>query len=384
MSLADGVSFIAASAGTGTFVLGTSRNSFLDLTDAVTDDELVDGQQVSYLAFDSPTTPTQREWGHGTFSAGSNSISRDTVLGGTAGPGTPVDFSVAPYVSLCVLAEDFLFADLLDTAISSPTTGQVPVWNGSAWANTTLNYFVPGCIYGLGITYQLSSRLLIAIGSCADSTGAVLINALSALQKTTGGAWTAGNNVGGMGNGLTIAASTWYYVFAINVTGFNPDFYFDTSPTAANAPTGTTAFRRIGAFKTDGSSNILPFYQNEDDFTWATPITEINNTTVSATTSHNITLAGAPPSIDTRSRFWITGAYVSGTDTIYVSSGGLAAQATSAPYGFKVNATGGPLAYHAEFPTPQANLLICTANANCDVTLVTEGYTDYRGRFGNP
>jgi hypothetical protein len=110
MSLADGVSFLAASPGTGTFAFGSSRASFLTLAQAVSDGELVNGQIVSYLAQDSATSPTQREWGHGTFSsAGSGSIARSTILGGSAGPGTAVNFSVAPIVSLTVLAEDLNF-----------------------------------------------------------------------------------------------------------------------------------------------------------------------------------------------------------------------------------------------------------------------------------
>ena len=110
MSLADGVSFIASSSGNGTFVSGMSRPSFLTLAQAVTNGELVDGQTVSYLAQDSLSDPTQREWGYGTFTAVSNSITRTTVLGtvssNTAGSSSPLNFSVPPTVSLTALAED--------------------------------------------------------------------------------------------------------------------------------------------------------------------------------------------------------------------------------------------------------------------------------------
>ena len=85
MALADGVSFTAASAGTGTFVFASARNSFLTPAQAVSDGELIDGQTVSYLAQDSLSAPTQREWGHGTFSQSGNSVARTSVLGGTNG-----------------------------------------------------------------------------------------------------------------------------------------------------------------------------------------------------------------------------------------------------------------------------------------------------------
>jgi hypothetical protein len=111
MPLADGVSFIAASAGTGAFAYGSSRASFMDLAQAVTAGELVDGQTVSYLAQDSLSAPTQREWGRGTFhAAGGGSITRTspfvTVNGNTVATGTPLNFTTAPYVSPTVLAED--------------------------------------------------------------------------------------------------------------------------------------------------------------------------------------------------------------------------------------------------------------------------------------
>jgi hypothetical protein len=111
-NLADGISWFAASAGTGTFVFSSSRPSFLTLAQAVSTGALTDGQQVSYLAQDSLSSPTQREWGHGTFSSGGNSVARTTVLGGTSGPGVHVNFTAPPLVSLTVLAEDINFGNI--------------------------------------------------------------------------------------------------------------------------------------------------------------------------------------------------------------------------------------------------------------------------------
>jgi hypothetical protein len=122
MALVDGVSFVAAAAGTGTFAFGSSRPSFLTLAQAVTDGELANGQTVSYLAQDSITAPTQREWGHGTFSsAGSGSIARTTVLGNSLGTTSAINFTVPPIVSLTVLAEDLLGTNGLIHATSDLT-----------------------------------------------------------------------------------------------------------------------------------------------------------------------------------------------------------------------------------------------------------------------
>ncbi len=110
-----------------------------------------------------------------------------------------------------------------------------------------------------------ASVLDIASGQCADSTAATYITTTATFYGSTGGAWVAGAGtsaapVDKMGAGLTVAASTWYHVFAIINAGV-ADVYFDTSPTAANAPTGTTAFRRIGAVLTNASSQITAFTQ---------------------------------------------------------------------------------------------------------------------------
>jgi hypothetical protein len=129
-TLADGVSFQAQSAGTGDFVFGTSRSSFLTLAQAVSAGELVNGQVVSYVAQDSLSAPILREWGHGTFnSTGNGSIARTTVLSGN---NSPVNFTTPPIVSLTALASDI--------GGSSPFTNSV-VLNGKINNFATYNIF---------------------------------------------------------------------------------------------------------------------------------------------------------------------------------------------------------------------------------------------------
>lgn len=135
-----------------------------------------------------------------------------------------------------------------------------------------------------------NSILDIAVGSAADSTNAVMING-TAFTKSTAGAWAAGTAGNGMGTGLTIANSTWYHVFAIiNAGAF--DVYFDTSVTAANKPTNTTAFRYIGSFKTDGSAHILAFTQVGQFFYWTTAVKDVSSG--GATTATLVTLGSIP------------------------------------------------------------------------------------------
>ena len=86
------------------------------------------------------------------------------------------------------------------------------------------------------------------------------------LIKRLNASWVVGNNVGGLFSS-TKAANTFYYCFAIiNDTDGSVDYGFDTSPIAANRPTGYTNYEYKGCFLTNASSNIRPFLQVKDYF----------------------------------------------------------------------------------------------------------------------
>lgn len=113
--LIDGVSFIAASTGTGDYVFSVARPSFWTPAQAVTAGTLTDGQRVNYLAQDDPYAPTQREWGLGTYVNSTLTVQRTSVKGGISGgisSGTSkVNFTKAPVVSLTALAENLVQLD---------------------------------------------------------------------------------------------------------------------------------------------------------------------------------------------------------------------------------------------------------------------------------
>lgn len=157
---------------------------------------------------------------------------------------------------------------------------------GLQCATMTVGGVVPtGYIGGLTISNDGASPntiIDIAAGMAADSTNSVLIS-LGAMIKATTGAWQAGN-ANGMGNGLTIAASTWYHV-CLTPNGGSPDLWFDTSAVCANKPSGVSGslFRRIASFKTNGSSAIIAFLQIKDAFYWQTPVLDVNAFAVTST-----------------------------------------------------------------------------------------------------
>ncbi len=199
-------------------------------------------------------------------------------------------------ISLTGSEQVFIMAGAADIVTNfagrSPTAGAITPTSGdySISANTIAlpqSYLAGMQLSNDGTTPN--SVLDITAGQARDSTNATNI-VLGAFTKSIAGSWVAGSGANGMGAGLTIAASTWYHVFAAVISG-SADVFFDTSVTAANAPAGTTAFRRIGSFKTDGSGHIIKFTQNGDEFLWSTPVQDVTDNTTLGTTSTNFTVS---------------------------------------------------------------------------------------------
>lgn len=238
-----------------------------------------------------------------------------------------------------------------------------------------------------GLTTSRSSATVLAVsaGECADSTNAVDIQ-LGAFTKSTAGTWAAGSGGNGMGSGLTIANTTCYHVFAIINTGA-ADVYFDTSVTAANKPASTTAFRRIGSFLTDGSAQIVAFFQNGDRFDLGTPVQEYA-LAPGVTTAVTQTLSSVPTGVVVEAI--LSGTITDGTTSdasLYISSlaqTDVAAGATTA-----VTAITGSAAAVTSFGSYSGFRVITNTSAQIRrrvntttvvVNLLTNGWIDSRGR----
>ena len=301
--------------------------------------------------------------------------------------------------------------------------GYVPVWSGTAgnllaggWAiGTSANNLVQlngsaqlpavdgSLLTGIGAAlvprnyiagYTLSNDagspntvLDIAAGSAADSTNTQNINLGSAYTKSTAGLWAAGTGANGMGVGLTIANSTWYHVFAIINAG-NPDVYFDTSVTAANKPVGTTYFRRIGSFLTDGSAHIISFTQNGSYFAWGTAVLDVNDTNP-GTSAVLKTLASVPTGVNVFARLNIKPTFAStGSAVLFVSDPATSDQApsnTAAPLGTN-GATSAPAGavpggYQEVLTSTSAQIRyrLSASGASDVVRMATLGWIDSRG-----
>ena len=223
----------------------------------------------------------------------------------------------------------------------------------------------------------------IAAGTAADSTNARMIVLATAFTKSTAGVWAAGTGSNGMGTGVTIGNSTWYHVFAI-INGGNTDVYFDTSVSAANAPAGTTYFRRIGSFLTDGSAHIITFFQYGNWFAWSTPTLDVN-TTNPGTSAVSAALT-VPPDVNVfASVNWLASQSDANPLSIYISdlaSTDLAPAGNASPLSTIGNVSSSSLYQQTVTRTNTSRAVRYRtgfSNGNTVIRAATLGWTDLRG-----
>lgn len=186
--------------------------------------------------------------------------------------------------------------------------------SGGGGGSTVIRNSLGGCTPSNGATPN--SELVIAPCMAADTTVAAEMSTSASFFGSTGGAWASGAGSSGspvnkMGNGLTIAASTWYHVCMAN-NGGTPDFWFDTSASCANRPSGIsdTKFRLVDHFETDASSHILPYTcASARDCVWNAVTTQINGSESTGTITQ---AADVPPGQSMRAHlgFFISGGVV--------------------------------------------------------------------------
>jgi len=118
--------------------------------------------------------------------------------------------------------------------------------------------------------------------SFRDGTGEAFNNGI--ITKQLDNTWVLGTNVGGLADALTVAANTWYHLFALSsVDGTVVDFGFDTSISGANLladanviAAGITKLQDVGSRRTDASSNWIPTFQIGKRVYFEVMITDVN------------------------------------------------------------------------------------------------------------
>jgi hypothetical protein len=242
-----------------------------------------------------------------------------------------------------------------------------------------------GYIDGLTLSRASATTIGIAAGTATNSTAASSITLASAFTKSTAGAWASGSGSNGMGLTLGIANNTWYHVFAIIAAGV-ADVYFDTSVTAANKPAGTTSFRRIGSFLTDGSAQIVPFSQIGDEFLWLTSSLDANGLTNLIAANRVLYPLAVPLGVKVTAVFSCVVSNSAGSVSVYFTSPDQNDIAVSSSTGVHiatpasagVAGAGGALQIRTD-TSRQIGARASVAATNT-IYIVTSGYIDTRGK----
>lgn len=218
----------------------------------------------------------------------------------------------------------------------------------------------------------------IAAGFSTDSANTVYLSLASAITKRIDATWASGTGNGGLSSSLTAPANnTWYHVFAI-VVGGSVDVGFDTSITAANlvADHSATAYRRLGAVKTDASANILAFAQVGSTFMWVDP--PLDYDVASPGTSAVTATLSTPLGVVTEA---IVNLYSSSAGTYLspLSVNDEAVSQTAAPLGTSYD-TGDNHATQARVLTNTSSQVRARQITNATLRIATLGYVDQRGR----
>jgi hypothetical protein len=136
-----------------------------------------------------------------------------------------------------------------------------------------------GYLSGLTLSRASATTFGIATGGARnEDAGAARFMALGTAITKSLSAWAVGTGNGGIDTG-TVANTTWYHVHLIRRDSDGVvDALYSLSATAPTMPSGWTARRRLGAFRTDGSAQILAFKQTGDVFAWDVPLLDVNAT----------------------------------------------------------------------------------------------------------
>jgi hypothetical protein len=130
----------------------------------------------------------------------------------------------------------------------------------------------------------------IATGAATDDTGVKTLTLSSGLTKRSDAAWSAGTGNGGMDTGSKPTSGTLHVWLIGKAADSSIDVLFSTSATSPTMPSTWDLKRRIGAVLTDGSSNIVAFYQNQDEFLVKSPVLDINATDGTTATLRTLTV----------------------------------------------------------------------------------------------
>lgn len=188
------------------------------------------------------------------------------------------------------------FGTAAQQAVALNSSAQLPAVDGSLLTNVT-GLWPFGTINGLTISRATATTFGIATGYCRNEDGGTAYNMTLASAFTKAlTAWAVGTGNGGIDTGA-VANTTWYHVHLIRKdSDASIDVLYSLSATAPTMPGGYTARRRLGAFKTNGSAQIIAFSQVGDEFLLDAAVVDIDATNP-GTSAVTRTLGGVPTGV---------------------------------------------------------------------------------------
>lgn len=160
--------------------------------------------------------------------------------------------------------------DGTDYLLLDPKWDTAPFWRGH----------IDGCEISNGTDSDHDIDIAAGAVSMRDGSGNRKLFSVSAITKQIDANWAEGDDAGGFPSGLTLSTDTWYHVFLIGKDDGTVDAGFDTDADATNLLSDASSypwFRHVGWILTDGSSDIIAFLQDGNDFTWDVPVTDEDN-----------------------------------------------------------------------------------------------------------
>lgn len=229
----------------------------------------------------------------------------------------------------------------------------------------------------------------VSTGKCRGIDDDEDVTLSSALTKRIDATFAAGTNQGGLASGATLAADTWYAIFATSISGVY-DVMLDTDEDCANgvANESVTAYRRLGWAMTNASSDIVGYNQVGSHFYWTDPGTnglDESNLSVSASES-TVTLDHCPPNVEAILNVGVTATERAGV-WVYpttVTTAGVDLEGSVLPsVGVDGNGAGQPATANAEVRvrvdgSRQIHVRAEAASRTVDIQVM--GWIDHRGK----